>query len=92
MCLFDSIQQVESSRSAKKLPAIAYAAALRIGEAVLDLNSQLFPLLECEAPDSKITLRIGLTTGPALHGLLKTTSLTSPDVIGAMVCFIDIHH
>lgn len=80
--------QVERSESAKKLPVIAYAAALRIGEAVLALNARLQPLLACEAAGATISLRVGLTTGPALHGLLKTESLTSPDVIGAMVFFL----
>lgn len=67
---------------------MAYAAALRIGEAVLKLNNQLQPILEWEAPGWNITVRVGLTTGPALHGLLRTDSLTSPDVVGAMVVLL----
>ncbi|KAH3766202.1 hypothetical protein Pelo_1928 [Pelomyxa schiedti] len=72
------------------LPALAYAAALRIGESMSTLSETIHGLLSQEAPDWVLSVRIGLTTGPALHGLLKTPTLVNPDVVGAPVCTLPL--
>ncbi|KAH3742658.1 hypothetical protein Pelo_15947 [Pelomyxa schiedti] len=71
--------------SSTPLPALAYAAALRIAESVIELSERTKALIGTEAPDWECTLRVGITTGPALHGLLKTDTLINPDVVGAAV-------
>ncbi|KAH3744665.1 hypothetical protein Pelo_13938 [Pelomyxa schiedti] len=78
--------EVERKKSSSTpLPAMAYAAALRISESVVELSKKAEALVGSEAPDWHCTLRIGITTGPALHGLLKTDNLINPDVVGAAV-------
>ncbi|KAH3759187.1 hypothetical protein Pelo_9006 [Pelomyxa schiedti] len=78
--------EVEKTKSsATPLPALAYAAALRIAESVEELSEHARLLVGSQAPDWQFTLRIGITTGPALHGLLKTSTLINPDVVGAAV-------
>ncbi|KAH3760390.1 hypothetical protein Pelo_7796 [Pelomyxa schiedti] len=67
------------------LPALAYAAALRIAESVATLSEQTRDLIAQEAPDWEFSIRIGISTGVALHGLLKTETLVNPDVVGAAV-------
>ncbi|KAH3742661.1 hypothetical protein Pelo_15950 [Pelomyxa schiedti] len=80
--------EVEKKKSSSTpLPALAYAAALRIAESVVELSRKAEALVGSEAPDWHCTLRIGITTGPALHGLLKTDTLINPDVVGAAVNF-----
>ncbi|KAH3760391.1 hypothetical protein Pelo_7797 [Pelomyxa schiedti] len=78
--------EVEKTKSSSTpLPALAYAAALRIAESVEELSEHTRFLVGSQAPDWQFTLRIGITTGPALHGLLKTSTLINPDVVGAAV-------
>ncbi|KAH3742659.1 hypothetical protein Pelo_15948 [Pelomyxa schiedti] len=78
--------EVEKKKSSSTpFPALAYAAALRIAESVVELSRKAEALVGSEAPDWHCTLRIGVTTGPALHGLLKTDTLINPDVVGAAV-------
>ncbi|KAH3742660.1 hypothetical protein Pelo_15949 [Pelomyxa schiedti] len=78
--------EVEKKKSSSTpFPALAYAAALRIAESVVELSRKAEALVGSEAPDWHCTLRIGITTGPALHGLLKTDTLINPDVVGAAV-------
>ncbi|KAH3698736.1 hypothetical protein Pelo_19870 [Pelomyxa schiedti] len=81
-----SLQVEKTKSSATPLPALAYAAALRIAESVEELSEHARLLVGSQAPDWQFTLRIGITTGPALHGLLKTSTLINPDVVGAAVC------
>lgn len=80
-----TLNQVEHTESTRKLPVLAYAAALRIAESVLSLNENCKDIVGFQLPDWNLTIRIGVSTGPALHGLLKTDCMTSPDVVGAMV-------
>eukprot|EP01105_Mastigella_eilhardi_P005977 TRINITY_DN17621_c0_g1_i1.p1 TRINITY_DN17621_c0_g1~~TRINITY_DN17621_c0_g1_i1.p1 ORF type:complete len:800 (-),score=173.85 TRINITY_DN17621_c0_g1_i1:41-2416(-) len=77
---------MEKSRHEKQFPVLSYAAALRVAESVVQVNAQIQELieLECDKP-WQLTLRVGITSGPALHGLLKTGSLLSPDTIGHLI-------
>lgn len=76
---------MEQQNSTKKLPVLAYNAALKIADSARALSVAIKKVIESELPTWSLTLRIGITTGPALHGLLKSDSLTNPDVIGAAV-------
>ncbi|KAH3760189.1 hypothetical protein Pelo_7974 [Pelomyxa schiedti] len=77
--------EIEKEREKKQLPVIAYAAALKIGEAVSAMDTEVQYLLAGRATGWRLVVRIGLTTGPALHGLFKTEYLISPDVVGSAV-------
>lgn len=79
--------KVEKVHSVKQLPVEVYSTALLIGEAVIEVEKIIQPLIKFHAPSStwELILRIGITTGPALHGLLKTDSLINADVVGALV-------
>ncbi|KAH3743608.1 hypothetical protein Pelo_14991 [Pelomyxa schiedti] len=77
--------EVEENTKTRRYPILAYSAALKIAESALDLNNRIKEMIQYEAPNWNLTLRIGISTGPALHGLLKTHSLINPDVVGAMV-------
>lgn len=82
---------MEEAESTKQLPILAYAAALRIAESVLSIDKQCQDIVGFQLPGWHITIRIGISTGPALHGLLKTDSMISPDVIGAMACSLGLY-
>ena len=81
--------KVEKVHSVKQLPVEVYSTALLIGEAVIEVEKIIQPLIKFHAPSStwELILRIGITTGPALHGLLKTDSLINADVVGALEYF-----
>eukprot|EP01105_Mastigella_eilhardi_P009192 TRINITY_DN2184_c0_g1_i3.p1 TRINITY_DN2184_c0_g1~~TRINITY_DN2184_c0_g1_i3.p1 ORF type:complete len:678 (-),score=127.80 TRINITY_DN2184_c0_g1_i3:41-2074(-) len=76
---------LKTHHNSSELPEKAYTAALRAGKLVARLQLQVRRLLQHDAPWWKPVIRIGLDSGLALMGLLRTPTMVNPDVIGSPV-------